>query len=439
MQERAEVQNVIVLQHWSLEEVKSLYGVANDEAQHDTISPSHEDPPPSYDAPNKHDIRLQVTEVPKNEEQSQALVSYREQPLQELDASLHRALALENHTLDAQVPDIVNHLLHEWIQLAEPKHTGQRSIMSKRPQTTRTDGHKYRPHYSSEEETTESEYERSDGSRRGYYLEGPRRSTKNVRFKAKVEDDTDEDEHRPRRLTKRHILRSEDEDSSDSESQMSPVAHWSNGHGRERRDSDPKYDSSPRQSSERMPRPYAGARNYPPEEVNNRPGSSRGAPQPHPPQSAPPQHPTPVQTTSYPQQYPQQQWPNQPPSAGLRPPQYGLPPMGPQRMPSNGQYIPQQYMGASPQASPQPPPGSYFPRPNMPLGQGPPSNMQTQPPRRTPPSRNRSHRSESKFHEKQVEKAEKDKKSASRNLKTGLGIGAAAAGLMELLSGLDGI
>ncbi len=448
MQERAEVQNVIVLQHWSLEDLKSLYGVANDEARHDAISPSQEEPPPRYDAPSSGEIRLQVAEAPKKEDHSQALVSYKEQPIQELDASLHQALALENQTLEAPVPDIVNHLLQEWTQPPEPQQRGPRSIMTQRPPSKQSNGHKYRPHYSSEEEddTTESEYERSDDSRRGYYIEGPRNGVKNVRFKARVEDDVDEDERRPKRSTQRHILRSDDDISSDSESSISPVARRS--HGRDRRDSDPKYDSSPQQSSDRRRRPYAVSRDHPSEDRNARPGSSRGAPpQPMQPQhQQPPQQPPrpiPIQTSSHSHQ---QQYHNtqQPPSAGLRPPQYGPPPSGPQRMPSNGQYIPSQYMGPSPQASPQPPPGSFFARqPLMPLPQNyaPPPNAQ-QPPRRTPaPPQNRSHRAdkESRRHEKQMERAEKDKKSASRNLKTGLGLGAAAAGLMELLSGLDGI
>lgn len=41
--------------------------------------------------------------------------------------------------------------------------------------------------------------------------------------------------------------------------------------------------------------------------------------------------------------------------------------------------------------------------------------------------------------ERRAEERKKIKKEASRNIKKGLGIGAAAAGLMELLSGLDAI
>ena len=49
-QDRAEIQNMIVVQHWSLVELRKLYELAEKEAKEETMSPTIEDPPPSYDA-----------------------------------------------------------------------------------------------------------------------------------------------------------------------------------------------------------------------------------------------------------------------------------------------------------------------------------------------------------------------------------------------------
>ena len=445
MQERAEIQNMIVLQHWSLEELNGLFGVANDEVRQDTISPTLEDPPPRYDDPASDEVRLAITappRPPKVEETSQAMVQYQERPLHQLDEALHQALCKENQVLNASVPDIVNHLLREWTERECPQdaaHSGSRALTYGKP-ILKNRG--YRPSVSDDEEdTTESEYEYSDSQSRGYYLEGPSSNgvKKNVRFKnqqARVEDGVDEEERRPRRPTRRHILNSDDDSSDSSLSPPKATIYKSQN----RRDSNnstgsqhSRYDPHQHASYDRNRRPYtagpSGPRNSPPEKEAMRPGSSRGVP-PSPRTGPMPMHnqPWPINTGHPPQ------------GPGLRPPPQQYPsqsfppcPPGPQRIPSNGNnpYGPQQYL-SSPGASPVLLQGQYFPQQRR-LSQGGGTREQRPASRPSRNSRQGSARGSS-------EKADKDKKnSSSRNLKKGIGIGAAAAGLMELLSGLEGI
>ena len=431
MQERAEIQNMIVLQHWSFEELRTLFGTANDEARRDSISPSSEDPPPRYDDPAVEGVRLAVTgpqQPSQGVDTSMAVVQYQEQPLPQLDESLQRAVTKENSALCAPVPDIVIHLLHEWTQPEFPDHSGHpdpRALAHTRPSTK---NRKYMPHISDDEEdTTESEYEELDEHARGYYLEGPlsHGTRKSVRFRhqqARVEDDIDEESHRFKRPSHKHILNS-DESSSDS-SEASTLAHRSH-HRRDSNSSASRQEFHSHAPNARMSRPYtsgpSGPRNSPPEKEVIRPASSHGRPPPG-------MHPR-----AMPMHMPNQPWQGQAPnSPGLRPPpQFNGPPGQPQRMPSAGPYVPQQYMH-SPGASPNAPQGAYFPprQSGPPQSQGPPPNMSQQRPSR--PRSNHSSRQSS-------DRADRDKKSASRNIKKGIGIGAAAAGLMELLSGLDGI
>ena len=431
MQERAEIQNMIVLQHCSLEELKGLYGIASEEAKQDFSNP--EDPPPSYDDPASDEVRLSLTappRPPKREDTSKAVVQYHETPLQQLDESLRHALARENSTLSAPVPDIVNHLLHEWIQPEFPEHTRSldlRAMANTRPAYKER---KYAAHISDEEEdTTESEYDESDEPSRGYYLEGPHTNgaKKNVRFKnqqAKVEDHTDEEERRPKRPSKKHIINSDD-DSSDS-SHFSPITSRPKPR-HEINSSSSRYVPQSQSTQDRNRRPYtsgpSGPRNSPPEKEVVRPGSSHGRP------------PSALHHRAMPMHLPNQPWQGQGLNpSGLRPPpQYNGPPGPPQRMPSGGPYVPH-YVN-SPNASPIMTQGAYFPQrqsgPGVPPpGQGPPPGMSHHKPSR--PRSNHGSRQSS-------DKAERDKKSSSRNIKKGIGIGAAAAGLMELLSGLDGI
>ncbi|KAL9098787.1 MAG: hypothetical protein Q9163_005613 [Psora crenata] len=428
MQERAEIQNMIVLQHWSFEELKGLYSAANDETRRNSISPNSDDPPPRYEEPATDEVHLASIappRPPKEEVTSKAMVQYREQPLQQLDESLHQALARENSTLSAPVPDIVNHLLHEWTQ---PNFVDFRASAPRRPLT---ESRKYMPRISDDEEdTTESEYDESDDHARGYYLEGPRADVarKNVRFryqKAKVEDGPDEAEHPPNRPSHKHIINSDDY-SSDS-SQSSPIAYRREPR-RDSNSSGSRHELHSYSPSDRNPRPYtsgpSGPRNSPPEKEAVVPGSFQGRP------------PLGLHPRTMPVHMRNQPWQGHGPnSPGLRPPQpFSGQPGLPQRRSSGGVYIPQPYVH-SPSTSPVAVHGGYFPPrqpgPGLPpSGQGPPPGMiQSRPSR---PRTNHGSR-------QAIEKAERDKKSASRNIKKGIGIGAAAAGLMELLSGLDGI
>ena len=410
MQERAEIQNMIVVQHWSLVELRKLYHLAEVEGHHDSPghsplsqSPLIDDPPPRYDdvRATNGDLKLSIEAPYKMEDKSKAIVIYKEKPLQELDQSLQHALNRENQVLQAPVHDIVDHLLEEWTRTTR---TPQVSPRSSPPQERRRS-----TYYESDDETTsDSEFERSEGIG-GRYIEGPRQANKkNVRFHARVDsdqDDSDRDKQHRKRAPKRHVLHSEDDTSTESEDNSSP---------RSRRSSDnTKMKHVPTQpdSKDLSRRSYgSGSRAVPPENSSGRPAASRGFSQ-----GAMPPRPMPIPNQ-------QQQWQGQPPPGGLRPPPYHASSGGPPRMPLGSPYVPPQYLGRSPQ----PPPGTYFPG-------GPGLPMPPNPPRES--HRHRRHNTESR----QNAAREKDKESASRNLKKGLFGGAAVAGILDILQGLDSL
>lgn len=419
-QDRAEIQNMIVVQHWSLVELRKLYELAEKEAKEETTSPIIEDPPPSYDAAGNAQtsyyedqaangsrrLSIQGPSVPdKIPNDSQALVKYEEKPLQQLDQQFALALTRENQALSAPVYDIVNHLLHEWTKIPEaearpsppasrglhsPPHSRKNSVANPSGKST---------YYESDEDTSDSDYERSSDIG-GRYIEGPRKGVeKNVRFRARVESDEEEQDHHRsrRRAPKKHVLHSEDDTSSDTESEASPPPRAPGS----RRSSDGSNAPYSRAGPERRPRPYSGRSNGP----ENAGGPiSRGLSQPSIPQGRP---------------LPNQQWQSTPPiPASLRPQQPWGGPGGPPRMPTGSPYVPAGYMGQSPQ----PPPGNYFPQ------------QPQRPPGPSMAPRQQSHRDKEKRRS-----AEKDASSASKNLRRGLFGGAAVAGILDLLSGLDGL
>lgn len=421
---------MIVVQHWSLVELRKLYELAEKEAKEETMSPTIEDPPPSYDAAGNAQTsyyeeqaantnrrlslqgkdehrRLSLQGPPavpdKIPNDSQAMVKFQEKPLQQLDHQFTLALSRENKALGAPVYDIVNHLLHEWTKIPEtearpsPPHSrGHPSPPTSRKNSTANPGGKSTYFESDDDTTSDSEFERSSDIG-GRYIEGPRKGVeKNVRFKARVESDEEEQDHHRsrRRAPRKHILHSEDDTSSDTDSDVSmpPPDPGS------RRSSEGSNRPYSRDGPERRPRPYSGRSNGP-EDVG-RP-LPRGMSQ----QSIPPLPPSrPILN---------QPWQSSPPiPTGLRPqPPYG-PPAGPPRLPNGSPYVPLGYMGQSPQ----PPPGTYFPQ-----------QQQRPPPRQH--HRDRDAR----------RNAEKDAQSASRNLRRGLFGGAAVAGILDMLSGLDGL
>lgn len=420
-QDRAEIQNMIVVQHWSLVELRKLYELAEKEAKEETTSPTIEDPPPSYDAAGNAEtsyyedqaangnlprLSIQAPSVPdKIPNDSQAMVKFEEKPLQQLDQQFTLALTRENQALGAPVYDIVNHLLHEWTKIPEPEA---------RPSPSSSRGPPSPPHsrknssanpsgkptyYESDEDTSDSEFERSMDIG-GRYIEGPRKGVeKNVRFRARVESDEDEqDHHRSRRRgPKKHVLHSEDDTSSDTDSEDSPHPPIPGS----RRSSDSSNVPYSRDGPERRPRPYSGRSNGP--ESAGRP-VHRGMTQPSIPQGRPMLN---------------QQWQSTPAiPAGLRPQQPYGPPGGPPRMPNGSPYLPAGYVGQSPQ----PQSGNYFPP------------QQQRPPGPSMPPRQQSHRDKEKRRS-----AEKDVSSASKNLRRGLFGGAAVGAILEVLQGLDGL
>ena len=425
-QDRAEIQNMIVVQHWSLVELRKLYTLAEKEAKEEIASPAIEDLPPSYDATEKAEtsyyedqasngnLRLSIQGPPIPEKipgDSQALVKFEEKPIQQLDQQFTLALTRENQALGAPVYDIVNHLLHEWTIIPEPEARLSPPNSRAYPSPPNSRGNpgvnpSGKPtYYESDEDTSDSEYERSSDVK-GRYIEGPRKGVeKNVRFRARVESDEEEQDHHHsrKRAPRKHVLHSEDDTSSDTDSEVStpPPASGS------RRGSDGSNLPYSRDGPERRPRPYSSRSNGP-ENAGRAP--PRGMTQPSIPQGRPLLN---------------QQWQSAASiPAGVRPQQSYGPPGGPPRMPNGSPYGPAGHMGQSPQ----PPPGNYFPPPPQQPQQQRRSSVSSMSPRQ------QSHRDKEKRRS-----AEKDASSASKNLRRGLFGGAAVAGILDLLQGLDGL
>ena len=460
---------MIVLQHWSLEDLRTLFLNAQDDVRRDsTASNLSEDPPPKYEDPPSEEVRLAIApppRPPKETDTSQALVKYQEQPIQQLDESLHQALSRENQVLSAEVPDIVNHLLKEWTIPTYPSSMGYPRALTNGPI------HPPRPrrHHAtvSSEEGDSSDYDSSDSLRKGYYLEGPplkpRGVKKQLRFEdqvklqPRVDDESDEEDRRNRRraTTGRHILRSNASSDSDSDSDGSPPP---NSHTRRTRPSSSESAQATHAAWDRNRRPYynapGGPRNSPPEKEAVRPlqrgsvsGPGNGGVPPSP-------HTGPMHMPHSALKNPQ-----------LRPPpgghHYSHPGTGrPPSQGSGGPYVPQQ-SALSPNASPVMTHGTHFPQsqrgapPMSPINAPQSGSGGFIPPMPAPGGRPRPSRGansqHSSFEGKHVgwkdgphpprdrDSKKRDKDAASRNIKKGMTIGAAAAGLMELLSGLDGI
>lgn len=389
------------------------------------MSPHSDEPPPSYDShraiepsyyaqkATEGDLKLSIaTPAVSAEDTTRAMVKYQERPIQQLDAAFTKALVKENQALGANVNNIIDHLLGEWTQISE---LDSRPILRDRRPSLST------YYESDEEDTTESEYEGSHA--KGRYIEGPRlrKVKKDVRFQPRVESDSEGEVQQKsyHRAPRKHILHSETDTSSDSD--IPPVLPRSQpGSRRSSEAGNNRYVPNTQDSQDRNPRLYASTgRTYRQENLGPnpppRPTSSRGIPQ----------SPLgPVPTRSMPNV---NQWQGTPPIPlpGLRLPSYQGPPGGPARPPSTGgHYAPPGYMGHSPQ----PPPGNYFPQ----------QQQQQQRPQGSPmlplPRPHRHHR-----HRTETQKAEEDKHTASKNLKRGLFGGAALAGILDLLQGLDGI
>ncbi|KAI4274626.1 MAG: hypothetical protein L6R38_006045 [Xanthoria sp. 2 TBL-2021] len=418
LQERAEIQNMVVVRHWSLVDLHRLYEMAENEATERNNQHRIDIPPPHFKG-NGHtpsDPRLQI-EGPRNDEDvNKAMVKYNETPIHNLDASLNRALYRPNKLLRAPGTDIVDRLLDEWTRV---RGTPPR----KNPQKPR----KHRPRYDTDSEDSEIDFERGDIG--GRYIGAPPRKPRNVHFeRARVESGSeDSDQNKPRHRAPRHaILDSDSVSTSTTESDSDsppprPPRRFSDGS---------KIKPAMQEFGNQTRRPYTSGGSP----QSSRPISRSG---PQPPASP---RPGPVQTSSYRAQMPPSA--NGPGSAGLRPlAPYGIPP-GPKRMSSSGPpggFSPAQLNpgliplspGTSPIAR-----GMYFTTPNQmsTAGQFP------QPyPSPTIPSYHKSSKRRNGVDGRGNGEKMTFKQNAKRDVKRGLIGAGAVAGLMDIIEGLGAI
>jgi len=339
---------MVVVRHWALVDLRRLYEAAEQEDVDDLRSPI-DSAPPSHNGVEHPggDTRLAIEPAPLESDGSKALIKYHETPLYQLDSSLDKAMARPNRILRNPDVNVVDYLLEEWTRLRELGKKRQKK------------NERYGAHYEtdgSDDFSSEGEFERSQGVKGKYITNGagrPSKNVKNVRFRARVEDDSEaSDKGKPRnQQPSRHVLRSDSSSSSSSSPSPSPP--------RSRRSSDSgaqRYRPQPPELADRTRRPYTQPRDG----GSDRPGSRGGPPSPS---SQPPR------AMAMPNQHLHS---TQPQSPGLRPPHHNgqFPPQNGQHPPQNGQHPPQngQY----------PPPNGQFPPPN---GQYPPQNGQFPPPK----------------------------------------------------------
>lgn len=424
LQERAEIQNMVVVRHWAIVDLRRLYKAAEHENIDDVKSPI-DSAPPSYNGVEHPggDTRLAIEPAPFESDDSKALVKYQETPLNQLDSSLQKAIARPNRILQNPDVNVVDYLLEEWTRLRELEKKWQKK------------SEKYGAHYGTDESddfSSEGEFQRSHDIKGRYITNGAGRATKNlknVRFRARVEDDSEgSDKGKPRnQQPSRHVLRSDSSTSSSSSPSPSPP--------RSRRSSDSgaqRYRPQPPELADRTRRPYTQPRDG----GSDRPGSRGGPPSPS---SQPPRG------MNMPNQHLHNPHPQSP---GLRPPHYNgqFPPQNNQHPPQNGQY---------------PPPNGYHPPPGPqrmassgPYGMPPPGygpGQQPQPgfqgPPRGPPGPNQQagghhHHHSSKKRDGAGGKpadGKKKEKTEIKGVKRGLLGAGAVAGLLDLLGGLDAI
>ncbi|KAL8936620.1 MAG: hypothetical protein Q9216_004835 [Gyalolechia sp. 2 TL-2023] len=414
LQERAEIQNMVVVRHWSFVELRRLYNMAEREDeerrdQHRFDLP----PPPRFDGINHTlpDPRLQI-EGPKNEEDlTKALVKYNETPLHDLEESLSRAMYRPNRLLHAPRNDIVDTLVDEW--------TRARGTPTKQKRKTQ----KYRPRYETDSEDSEVDFERS-GDIGGRYLGAPPRKPKNVHFeRARVESGSEESDHsKPRHRPPRHAVLDSDSVSTsttDSDSESPPPRP-------PRRSSDGNKGKPAMQDlGDRKRRSYISGGSP----QSSRPDSRNG------PQGSQSPRPSIVSQNS---SWTSQQ--NPPGVAGLRPPGPYKIPSAPKRMPSNGPFVgipPSQLPAAglipvSPGTSPNTR-GMYYQPPST---QVPPPGQFQQP---LGHPHHRSAKKRNGMNGKGSGDKHTFKENAKRDVKRGL-IGAGAlAGIMDIIEGLGAI
>lgn len=409
LQERAEIQNMVVVRHWSFVELRRLYNMAEREDEERRDQQRYDLPPPRFDGIGHTlpDPRLQI-EGPKNEDDlNKALVKYSEKPLHDLDESLNRCMYRPNRLLHAPRNDIVDMLLDEWTRV------------NGTPTKKKRRNHKYRPKYETDSEDSDIDFERSRDIG-GRYIGAPPRKSRNVHFeRARVESGSEESDHsKPRHRPPRHAILDSDSVStsttdSDSESPAPrlPRRYSESGKGR----------PAMQEVGDRNRRPYTSGGSPRPDARNGTQGSQSARPS----------------IVNHSSSWTSQQVPPGP--AGLRPPGPYNVPTGPMRMPSNGPFvgIPQSQPPAaglipvSPSTSPNTQ-RMYYPPPP----QGPPPGQYQQPPSH---SHHRSSKKRNGMNGKGSGDKHTFKENAKRDVKRGL-IGAGAlAGIMDIIEGLGAI
>ena len=444
LQERAEIQNMVVVRNWSLVDLQRLYLLAEDETVHPQTSPLPENREMQQ---VKGDPRLFITTAAHEGNSSNAMVKYHETPLSQLEASWDKAMYRPNRLLNAPDNNIVDHLLREWTRLYEME-----------PKARSANG--YQAHVDSDTDDSDSDYEFERLDTRGQYLKAAPRSSgvvKEVRFQARVEDDEDSDQARPRRKgLKRGILRSGSEDSSSSASDSDDVRA-------SRRSSTTSSTTSPRTS---VSGSSGGTRQQVPARVYGAPGNPGTSGTSGTPRNSGPPGDTGIPSGSqpgmlvHPRSGPPSPRMSRPASISSQPrsqvsfdqqpqrisPRHNNSSVGPPYPPvSRNPYQPPHisagpgratYGGYSPHGR-----GNFFPQPPPPPQQQPPTSNPF------PPLKHHSSRSEprhSKFRSQKRDRGESGKNSsfkenAKKDVKRGLLGAGAVAGLMDILEGLSAI
>lgn len=406
LQEKAEIQNLVVVRHWALVDLRRRYEAAEHENEERKTPHQMNWSPPGTNgyAHVQHDPRLQI-EGPKNEEDmSKALVKYEETPLRQLEDSLSKAMHRPNKLLRAPGEDIVDHLLNAWTRLRDS------------PSRPQTKNQKHHARCDSDSEDNEINFTRSDYG--GRHIDGPR-YRKNVHFQpAHVESDTESDRPQRRRRGLKHYVLDSDSVSTDS-------------------DSEPPTPTSSRRSSEsrqyengdRTRRPYVTSSDRSPN--SSRPSSRNGSPPP-----IPMPRPNPAGWTRPPG------GPPGTPTSLRPPPPHNVPPLPvPQRRLSTGPYAPMSPqlsnypIPVSPSTSPSNTRGIVYPIPQQGLPSPHPLNMYR-------PASTGSHvRGSVRGRDSKRVSGDRQsfRESAKRDVKRGIIGAGAVAGLMDILEGLGGI
>lgn len=425
---------MVVVRHWSLVDLARLYDLAEAEA-----AESRQSPPPSYKSLDGNGNACIAADQKSSEEEdlSKAVVIYKETPLDQLEESMSEAMELPTLLMEPETgSDVVDDLLHEWTRIPESG-----SVRKHR---------KHRSHVETDESDTDLQHEHSNHTK-GRYLEAStgnaqqahlqHRKAKNVHFKARVESDLEDSDpgKRQKRPPTRHLLRSDEDSSSDSSPERRP-------HGRSNNTKDrlnvkiPNPVSVPVPSSQRPNPSRSGSRTGPPSPSQHRP-----SPMPHPSWQGPAPGSNPAQHRPIPTPY--QSWAAPNGHVNLRPPSSDGTMRNPYPPPPNygpnpGQYFPPPPGHvASPRPYPPPPPGSQgYHTQRRASFNPPPDNYREAPPSpRAMQDRSTERREKAKKRQQQVKKAEAaDKRFKDKATKGFLATGA-VAGLWEILEGLSAV